>query len=147
MKKRAVCRRLFLFRKSQTNEVYHVLIQVAIALAVYLTMQAYIDSVSKDTLFEKVYLSKDSGLLMDTVYASPGELNYEYKNDLVGLNRFKFSFKGQKASVNEAEGKSKLTAGQPYGEDTNAPYSGNDISSSDNIVFSKTKTGLSTGRG
>ena len=116
-------------------------------MAVYLTMQAYIDSVSKDTLFEKVYLSKDSGLLMDTVYGSPGELTYEYKNDLVGLNRFKFSFKNQRASIDEAESKSKLTAGQPYGEDTNAPYSGNDISSSDNIVFSKTKTGLSTGRG
>ncbi|HLC61470.1 MAG TPA: hypothetical protein VJI52_00450 [Candidatus Nanoarchaeia archaeon] len=147
MKKRAVCCRLFSFRKSQANEVYHVLIQAAIALAVYLTMQAYIDSVSKDTLFEKVYLSKDSGLLMDTVYGSPGELTYEYKNDLVGLNRFKFSFKNQRASIDEAESKSKLTAEQPYGEDMNAPYSGNDISNSDKIVFSKTKTGLSTGKG
>ncbi len=147
MKKSAICRRLFLCRKSQTNEVYHVLIQVAIALAVYLTMQAYIDSVSKNTLFEKVYLSKDSGMLMDTIYGSPGEVTYEYKNDLVGLNRFKFNFKNQRASIDETESKSKLTAEQPYGEDINAPYSGNDISGSDYIIFSKTKTGMSTSKG
>ena len=137
---------LFLSKKGQSNEVYHVLIQVAIALAVYLILQAYIDSVSKDTLFEKVYLAKDSGFLMNSIYSAPGEINYIYKNELVELNKFAFSFKNQKASVDETESKGKLTAYQPYAEDLNAPYSCSDAGNSDSIIFSKNKNAASTSK-
>ena len=142
MKKRRKYQKFFLSKKSQTNEIYHTLIQILIAVAVYWILQSYIDSISKDTLFEKAYLSKDIALLTDTIYGSPGDVNYNYINDQVRLNRFEFIFNNQKVGVSEIENKGKIIVEQPYGEDLTYPHSGQDISSSDHITFSKTNGNL-----
>jgi len=129
--------KIFLDKKADTNAIYHVLIQILIALAVYVALQSYIDSVAKDTLFEKYYLSNDLSLLAETIYAGPGGLSYYYTNDRVQMSKFSFDFKQQKTSVVEQEG--TLTIAQPYGEDANAPYSGQRIENKDGLEFTKTR--------
>ena len=142
MKKRGNCPLFFLHKKAQTNEVYHILIQILIALAIYWILQSYIDSVAKDTLFEKYYLSRDLSLLTNTIYGAPGEIKYIYANDKAELNKFEFEFREQKVSVDETESKGQLKLEQPYGEDISSPFSGQKISNSNQIAFSKTKNNL-----
>ena len=138
MKKRGIF--TFLGKRADTNKIYFILIEIVIALAVYWALQSYVDSVAKDTLFEKYYLSNDLSLLAETVYIGQGDLSYYYSNDLVQLNRFSFDFGQQKANVVENEG--KLPFAQPYGEDTKIPYSGQRIEIREKIEFTKTKDRL-----
>ncbi len=138
MKKRAS--KLFLGRKADTNAIYQVLIQILIALAVYITLQLYIDSVAKDTLFEKYYLSNDLSLLAETIYAGQGDLRYYYSNDKVKMDKFSFDFRQQKVNVVENEG--NLPIPQPYGEDTKLPYSGLQIKGKNEIILTKTRDKL-----
>lgn len=130
---------LFLCKKADTNEIYHILIQILIAITVYWILQSYVDSVAKDTLFEKSYLSKDLGLLVNIIYGSPGEVKYTYSNDRAELSRFDFGFDGQRVKVEESASKGKIAAEQPYAEDLALPYSGQKLSGIQKITFSKTK--------
>ena len=138
MKKRGIF--TFLGKRADTNKIYFILIEIVIALAVYWALQSYVDSVAKDTLFEKYYLSNDLSLLAETVYIGQGDLSYYYSNDLVQLNRFSFDFGQQKAGIVETEG--NLPVAQPYGEDTKIPYSGQRIEIREKIEFTKTKDRL-----
>ena len=132
----------FLSKKAQINLVYHILIQVLIAITIYWILQSYIDSVAQDTLFEKSYLSKDIALLIDAIYSGNGEIRYIYTNDKVNLNKFEFDFSDQKVKVNEIEHTAKLTTEQPYGEDLSLPYLGHRLYDVNQLVFSKTKDNL-----
>ncbi|MDP3766230.1 MAG: hypothetical protein Q8R04_06990 [Nanoarchaeota archaeon] len=138
MKKRGK-NRLFLNKKADANEIYHILIQILIAITAYWILQSYIDSVAKDTLFEKLYLSKDLASLVNIIYGSPGEVNYVYSNDRAELNRFKFGFDGQMIKVEETDSKGKLAAEQPYAEDLALPYSGQKLPNVQKMTFSRTK--------
>src|SRR3989338_5653397 len=93
--------KLFSHKKADTNAIYLILIQILIALAVYVALQHYIDSVAKDTLFEKYYLSNDISLLIETIYAGPGDIIYSYSNDKVAMDKFSFDFRQQRANVVE----------------------------------------------
>ena len=53
------------------------------------------------------------------------------------MDKFSFDFKQQKTSVVEKEG--TLAIAQPYGEDANAPYSGQRIEDKDSLEFTKTR--------
>ena len=79
-------------KKAELNEIYHVLIQIIIALAIYAALQSYIDSVAEDTLFEKYYLGEDLRLFANTFYGSPGTMDYVYSNDIVKLEKFEFEY-------------------------------------------------------
>jgi hypothetical protein len=134
MEKRGKC---LLCKKAQTNEVYHILIQVIIAVTIFLILQAYISSVAKDTLFEKSYLSKDIALLIESIYTSPGEVTYTYAHRKAELDRFQFEFDEQKVSVRETGVEEEITVEYPYAEDLNFPSAMKRISGATKIEFSK----------
>jgi len=136
----------FFARKAQMNEIYHILIQILIAVMTYIILQNYIDSVAKDTLFEKSYLSKDIGLLINALYAGSGDVEYTYVNDKAELNKFNFGFNEQKVSIVESGSAGKIVSEQPYGEDLNSRYSGQKIYSPSQIIFSRTKERLQISR-
>ena len=136
----------FLNKKAQTNELYLILFQIIIAVTVYWILQSYIDSVAEDTLFEKSYLSKDLALLTNTIYSSPGEINYLYINDKVELNKFEFDFNNQKVMISEIEAEEKLELEYPYGEDLKFIYSGQKLREVNQIAFSKDETHLEIGQ-
>lgn len=136
---------LFSKRADVTVELLFVLIQLILALSIYIALQNYVNSVEDDTLYEKFYLSKDLALFLNTLYASPGEVNYEYSNEKLDISRFIFDFKTQKVVVKEVtkpivEGISNkpIPIEHPYGEDKNLEWKSEDISQSDKMVFVKT---------
>ena len=136
MKKRGK-KLLFSKKADVTVELLFVLIQLILALAIYAALQNYVKSVEDDTLYEKYYLSKDLALFLNTLYASPGEVHYEYSNEELDLSRFIFDFKNQKVVVKEIA-EEAIPIEHPYGEDKNLEWKSEDISQSDKIVFVKT---------
>ena len=135
MKKRG--KALFFKKADVTVELLFVLIQLILALAIYAALQNYVNSVEDDTLYEKIYLSKDLALFLNTLYAGPGEVNYVYSNEKLDLSRFIFDFKNQKVVVKETAEKA-IPIKHPYGEDKNLEWMSEGVSNSDKIIFVKT---------
>jgi hypothetical protein len=73
---------------------------IIFALGVY----SYVASVEHDTLLEKNYLSRDVALLVDTIYAAPGNVVYDYSHDLVNISEYSFTLKSQRSGVLEKGG-------------------------------------------
>lgn len=96
-------RGVFLSKKAQDMEtmVYHVLIQIAILVMVFLEMLAYLKSVRENTLFEKMYLSRDVALLMNTIYAAPENIGYVYAAGKTNLSKYIFNTQENYVIVNE----------------------------------------------
>lgn len=124
-------------KKAELNETYLVLIQIIIALAIYVALQRYIDSVAEDTLFEKYYLANDLALFANVVYGSPGDIDYVYANYIVELDKFEFEFKNQRVRIDEVKDKGKLIIERAYGEDVAYTASSTPASGQNQIVFSK----------
>lgn len=116
MKKRGI-NRISLYKKSQTREIYHILIQVSIAIAIFWILQSYINSVEEDTMFEKSYLSKDLALLTEAIYSAPGNVEYNYSNDKADLSRYSLNFGEQRITILETGEQKEIKSFFPYGED------------------------------
>jgi len=99
MKKRG---RLVLNRKAEiTNEIYNVLIQIIIIIMILVACMSYLNSVKKNTLFEKMYLSRDVALMMNTIYAAPENVKVEYFAANANLSDYTFESKDYYVIVNE----------------------------------------------
>ena len=134
--------KLFLSKKAQTNEIYYILIQILIALVIYWALQSYVDSVAKDTLFEKSYLSKDIALLVNAIYSAPEEIRYIYTNEKVAINKFEFDFSQQTVIVSEIDAKVNIETKQPYGEDLSYPLLRHRLYNTNQIAFYKNENNL-----
>lgn len=114
---------------------------VVLAITVYLFIfLPYLNSIEKDTEFQKIFLARDLSLLTNTLYAPPGKVDYIYSFDKLDLSKFKFEFKAFSATDNhpvvlvERDG---LAKNYPYGK----PRKSNEqyiISGAKSIKFSKT---------
>ena len=118
MKKRGKI--FFIGKKADvTHELYFVTAQVSIAMFILWVLLSYVDSIKEDTLFEKIYLSKDIALIADMIYAAPGSVLYEYSNEKADLSKYSFNFESQKLSVQEIKEGEELSIEHPYAQDLN----------------------------
>ena len=89
-------------RRAEANEEIMWLIGETLLVLVFAAAVFYwLISLQNDTLLEKNYLSRDLGLLIDSVYASPGNVEYEYSTNVVNITKFNFFFKDQTVSTVE----------------------------------------------
>ena len=141
MKKRG--KFLFTGKKADvTHELYFIIAQVSIALFILWVLLAYVDSIKEDTLFEKIYLSKDLALITNTIYAAPGNVFYEYSNEKANLSKYSFNFESQKVSVQEIKKGEVLSIEHPYSQDLNYNTKNLKLSSEQKFVISKSGEGF-----
>lgn len=57
---------------------YFTTFEFFLAILVGLALLIYVKNVASGTLFEQNFLARDTGLLIDTIYASPGEVHVVY---------------------------------------------------------------------
>lgn len=74
-----------------THEIYFIMMEVLIALAVAFFLFKYVNLVVEDTTLERTILSRDLALLSNTVYSAPGNLIYTYESG-TNLSRFDYVF-------------------------------------------------------
>ncbi len=74
-----------------THEIYFIMMEVFIALAVAFFLFKYVNLVVEDTTLERTILSRDLALLSNTVYSAPGNLVYTYESR-TNLSMFDYAF-------------------------------------------------------
>jgi N-acetylmuramoyl-L-alanine amidase len=77
------------------------LFELFVVSMVFIGLLQYVDSIEQDTLFEKSYMSKDLALLVNTIQAAPGDVNYVYTHPKLPLTDFVFSFQDGRATIAE----------------------------------------------
>ncbi len=89
-------------RAQEANEEIQWLIGESVLVIVFtLAIFYWLASLQNNTLLEKNYLSRDLALLVDSMYSSPGNVEYTYNTNVVNISKFNFFFKDQKVSTVE----------------------------------------------
>ncbi len=57
---------------------YTVIAEIILATIIFIALLSYVQGVASDSLFEQNFLARDVGLLIDSVYAAPGDLSKTY---------------------------------------------------------------------
>ena len=128
-------------KKGAINEqLLFLIIDITIILVVWLALFNYVRSVERDTLFDKIYLTKDIALLINTAYSSPGNLFYTYSSDELDLSLFDFYFKDGFVTIKENPDGNELYF--PYAADSSFETELPNIVSPEKIEFAKTDNKL-----
>lgn len=119
-----------------TNQLIFILIQVSMAIVIFWSLVTWEKSVADNTIYEKIYLSKDVALVLNTIYSSPGDIYYVYSNENSELSIFNFEFKDQKLYVGEDK-KGEIPAEHPFADNINITREYKDVKNKDIVIFSK----------
>ena len=113
-------------KKGMDIELWFNVFELVIVFSVGLVLLDTINSEVKGTAFEKNYFARDSALLINTIYASPGDINYNYPEK---TGNFIFDFKQNKVAVYEQH---ELVEGgvteYPFAEDISYTFFYNKLS-------------------
>lgn len=66
-------------KKSQFQESLLFMAYIILAIMIFLGLMIFVKDAADDTLLEKTYYAKDISLLMTTISAAPGNLEYNYE--------------------------------------------------------------------
>ncbi len=69
-------------KRGGTQKSYFTLIDLILLVIIAVGFTMFVAQIANSTLLEKNYLARDIALLVDTAYASPGQLNYVYERDI-----------------------------------------------------------------
>lgn len=140
-----------------SNPAYFTLIQIILAAMVIGALLLYVISAVNNSLYEQIYVSKDNALLINALYAAPGDVSDIYTEDK--LKDFIIDYKGQTVSVTENTGNKKgilglvqkvktkpLPSTAPYAQNANPMYV-EMIKGTEQIYFSKEKESLKVKNG
>ena len=89
---------LFNNKRGILEEPLWFLIDLIIISIVFYYSASYVDQITSTTIFEKIFLSKDIALLIDSLYASPEEIELQYPQNTLW---FGYGFDHNKVSVFE----------------------------------------------
>ncbi len=94
--------KMFRGKKGISDEVFFNIFELILAGIVIFSLYNFINDVSEKTIFEKNYIARDMALLVNTLYAAPGDVSYIYNED---TDKFKFvyGFMPNKVEVYEKE--------------------------------------------
>lgn len=65
-------------KRGQSTLLYFKIIGIVLAAGVFILLIKFLADTLSDTLLEKNYRARDIALLITTIYAAPGQLNYTY---------------------------------------------------------------------
>lgn len=111
-----------LYKKSQ-SELYFFIIQIFIVVMVFLALFAYVNSIRKDNYYEKLFITRDISLLINTLNSAQGNIYYTYeipktdKSRGINLSQFEFNFANQRVTITENQ---KEPYYYEYGENKNS---------------------------
>ena len=85
-------------KKGMDIDLWFNVFELVIVFLAGLILLDTVNSEAKGTTFEKNYFARDSALLINTIYASPGDIEYNYPDKTDNLI---FDFKQNKVGVYE----------------------------------------------
>ncbi|MCP3683004.1 MAG: hypothetical protein GY861_09965 [bacterium] len=90
-----------IFRKKRGQVTIETMIELFLATLIVIGLMTYVGNATSDTTFHKMFLARDVALLLDSVYAAPGDVDYIY---YLGENTFRFDIGESKVVVSELDG-------------------------------------------
>ncbi len=66
-------------KKAQFQEPLLIIAHLILIIIIFLGLMLFVKDAADDTLMEKTYYAKDLSLLMTTISAAPGNLEYHYE--------------------------------------------------------------------
>lgn len=79
-----------------TQKTYFVLAELVLLVLIAVAFMAFVVQLATNTMMEKNYFARDLALVLDTAYASPGNLNYEYEGN---ASKFIVAFDNNRVGV------------------------------------------------
>jgi hypothetical protein len=80
-----------------TAKTLMALFEILLFITTYLILLSQLNGIKTNNVFEQIYLSRDLALLVDVLQSSPGDIEYNYDNDIV--SKFKYTFKDGEAAA------------------------------------------------
>ncbi|MFH1506291.1 MAG: hypothetical protein ABIE94_04890 [archaeon] len=65
-------------KKGFVQDLWFVIMEVIILVLIIVSLFSYVNHIADGTLYWKNYYARDIALIMDTVHAAPGEVNFNY---------------------------------------------------------------------
>lgn len=73
---------IFNGKKGITHDLFFNVFELLLAFIVAFALFNFVNDIIKQTIFEKNYLTRDLALIINTLYAAPGEVVYNYDEDV-----------------------------------------------------------------
>jgi len=141
IKKRGI--RLIFNRKGISHDLFFNVFELVLAFIVILALFQFITDVVEQTIFEKNFLARDLSVLVNTLYAAPGNVVYNYDED---MDNFILNFEKNKISVFEkGENEDDVTTFYLFAENNEIPFIVNKLevnSKKITIIFDKSERNL-----
>ncbi len=124
-----------------SHSMFFTLFEFLLAFIVLLALFQFVAQNAEHTLFEKNYLSRDFALLLNTIYAAPGDITYTYAE---GTQKFSFDASGNQVRVMQLmQGqKDELPVSYPYFQNMQFPLSAQALQEKRPITIKKAKAGV-----
>ncbi len=129
-------------RGEVSHELLYLIFEYLIAFAIIGALFKFVHSVAENTLYEKVYLSRDTALTLNSVYVFDGKLEYAYDPGEVDISKFSFDFRNSKAEIKEAGVNNDVSVYYPYGANTDVIMPRTGATNPKQIRFEKTNDQL-----
>jgi len=111
---------IFNNRKGLTYELFFNVFELTLAAIIAIALFSFVSDVAEQTIFKKNYLVRDLALVVNTLYASPGDVIYNYDED---ITEFKLKFSENKITVTRKAVDEDLTnIFYPFAENKNIPF-------------------------
>jgi hypothetical protein len=111
-------------KKGLSHTIFFNVFELILAFIVALALFNFITDIAEQTIFEKNYLVRDLSLLINTLYAAPGEVVYNYTED---VSKFTLDFTVSKITIyqkgrEDEEDDSDETIFYLFSENKNIPF-------------------------
>ena len=142
-KKRTIS--IFNDKRGIAHELFFNIFELVLAAIVLLALLYFINDVAAQTIFEKNYMARDLAALTNKIYAAPGEVTYNYNEN---VQDFKFDFVGNKIEVSGVQDKDSTNVFYLFAKNTNMPMADKTLEykkENIHIKFSKSSDAISVG--
>ena len=137
--------RLFNDKSGISHDLFFNVFELILAAIVIIALFKFVNDVAEQTIFAKNYFARDMSLLVNALYAAPGEVSYIYNED---TSNFIFDFNSNKLTVyEEGDTEENRNILYFYAENENIPFQDTALSHEEGkkIKFSKSGATLAAG--
>ena len=126
-------------KRGMTNELFFNIFELILAAIVLLSLLTFVKGVANQSIFEKNYLARDLASTVNTIYAAPGDVDYNYYENSKGFVFFTEFAPNRIFAYEKEEKNPEQHIYYPFAEDKKIQFSYNTMnhSSQVQIKFSK----------
>jgi len=101
-------------KRGVENEVLFIIIESVLIIVIFIALFQWVNSIAKDESFEKMALSRDIALMVNTVQYLPGDLEYTYLIKNIDMSKFNYIFEDNSIQIKDP--KKPLIVSYPFSE-------------------------------